>query len=177
MMPPSKYAQVERERRFLLNQFPKNPPILRTRQITDHYIENTTLRLREQREDGAPNIYKLTQKLPAVANGAQQGFITSMFLTADEFSVFAELPSKVLCKTRFSIPPFGVDRFAGTLAGLLMAEAEFDSAAAAQALVLPPWNSKEVSNDIRFTGGNLVHSSPGDIQTWALEYGVKIAFA
>jgi len=94
-----------------------------------------------------------------------------MYLTQDEFALLAQLSAKKLCKTRFSVPPFGIDVFEGTLEGLLLAEAEFDSAAAADDLTLPSFILREVSTDNRFTGGQLVRAARQDIQTWLLEYG------
>lgn len=172
MQPQHKYARIERERRFLLEQFPSHANVVRIRRITDRYIEGTALRLREQSEDGGPTLFKLTHKVPARASGAQQGFITSMYLTQDEFFVLAQLSSSKLSKTRYSVPPFGIDVFEDTLQGLVLAEAEFDSAAAADALTVPSFALREVSADNRFTGGQLVRASRQDIQTWLLEYGM-----
>jgi CYTH domain-containing protein len=174
VQPQHKYARIERERRFLLTQFPSDANVVRIRRIIDRYIDGTALRLREQSDDGGPVTFKLTQKLPAPANGAQQGLITSMYLTKDEFCVLAQLSAKKLSKTRYSIPPFGIDVFEGTLEGLLIAEAEFDSAAAADALTLPSFISQEVSADNRFTGGQLVCASRQDIRVWLLEYGIRL---
>ena len=72
------------------------------------------------------------------------------------------------------MPPFGIDVFEGTLEGLLIAEAEFDSAVAADALTLPSFISQEVSADNRFTGGQLVCASRQDIRAWLLEYGIRL---
>ena len=173
MLPGQKYGRVERERRFLLDEFPNSVNAVRVRRITDRYIDGTTLRLREQSEDGGPTMLKLTQKVPSRASGAQQGLITTIYLTGDEFCVFAQLSAKKLSKTRYSVPPFGIDVFEGELEGLLLAEAEFDSAAEADALT-PPFCFKEVSADARFTGGQLVRASRRDIQTWLLEYGISL---
>jgi CYTH domain-containing protein len=60
------------------------------------------------------------------------------------------------------------------LEGLLLAEAEFDSAAEADSLTLPSFISGEVSDDIRFTGGQLVCASRQDIVAWLLEYGISL---
>ncbi len=174
MHPQHKYARIERERRFLLEQFPGSANVERIRRITDRYIDGTSLRLREQREDGGPATFKLTQKIPARSGGAQRGLITSMYVTKDEFCVLAQLSAKTLSKTRYSVPPFGIDVFEGALQGLLLAEAEFDSEAAADALTLPSFVLREVSSDIRFTGGQLVRASRQDVQTWLLEYGVAL---
>jgi len=174
VQPQHKYARIERERRFLLTRFPSDANVVRIRRIIDHYIDGTTLRLREQSEDSGPAMFKLTQKLPARANGAQQGWITTMYLTKEESCILAQLSAKKLSKTRYSVPPFGIDVFEGTLQGLLIAEAEFDSAAAADTLTLPAFISREVSADNRFTGGQLVRASRQDIRTWLLEYGTRL---
>jgi CYTH domain-containing protein len=174
VQPQHKYARIERERRFLLTQFPGNANVVGIRRIIDRYIDGTALRLREQSGDSGPAIFKLTQKLPMRANGAQQGLITSMYLTKDEFLILAQLSAKTLSKTRYSVPPFGIDVFEGALEGLLMAEAEFDSAAAADTLTLPSFISQEVSADNRFTGGQLVCASQQDIRIWLSEYSISL---
>jgi CYTH domain-containing protein len=98
-----------------------------------------------------------------------------MYLTKDEFGVLAQLSAKKLSKTRYSVPPFGIDVFEGTLQGLVLGEAKFDSAAAADALTLPSFILGEVSADNRFTGGQLVRASRQDIQSWLLEYGIRLS--
>jgi CYTH domain-containing protein len=173
MQPQHKYARVERERRFLLERFPSSVKVERIRRITDSYIDGTTLRLREQCEEHGPTLFKLTQKVPERASGAQDRLITSMYLTRDEFCV-AQLSAKKLSKARYSVPPFGVDVFEGTLEGLLLGEAEFDSAASADALTIPSFVVAEVSGDNRFTGGRLVPAPRGDPQAWLLEYGITL---
>jgi len=173
-MSQNKYARIERERRFLLAEFPSNPIIVRNRRIMDNYIEGTTLRLRKQNYNDGLTTFKLTQKLPVRGNGAQQGFITSMDLTENEFHVLAQLPARKLTKTRFSVPPFGIDIFGGPLEGLVLAEAEFDSATAAGNLTIPFDVVGEVSADDRFTGGQLVQASRHDIQNWLLDYGIAL---
>jgi CYTH domain-containing protein len=174
MLIGSKYSRIERERRFLLEKFPENINAVRVRRITDLYINGTTLRLRKQSVDGGPTLFKLTQKVPGRASGAQQGLITTIYLTGDEFCVLTQLSAKTLSKTRYSVPPFGIDVFEGELEGLLLAEAEFGSAAEADTLTIPSFIFREVSDDTRFTGGQLVGASRRDIQTWLLEYGIGL---
>ena len=173
-MPQEKYARIERERRFLLAQFPNDAMVVRNRRISDHYIEGTTLRLREQHYNDGLTTYKLTQKLPLPGNGAQQGLITSLYLTEYEFSSLAQLPARKLTKTRFSVPPFGIDIFDGLLKGLILAEAEFESGAAAEAFLIPSFAAGEVSTDDRLTGGQLARASRQDLQRWLLDYGVTL---
>lgn len=173
-MPQEKYARIERERRFLLAQFPGDRMVVQHRRITDNYIEGTTLRLRKQCSSDGGTTFKLTQKLTVRGSGSQQGFITSIYLTQDEFQVLAQLPARMLTKTRFSVPPFGIDVFDGLLEGLILAEAEFDSAAAADALTIPSFVIREVSADDRFTGGQLVRASREQIWSWLSDYGVAL---
>jgi len=174
MQPWSKYARIERERRFLLDRFPQNVNVVRTRRIADSYIDGTTLRLREQSDDGGPAVFKLTQKLAAAGSGAMQGLITTMYLTREEFGILSQLSSRRLDKVRYSVPPFGIDVFEGALEGLILAEAEFDSEASAAALVIPSFILNEVSTDDRFTGGHLVHASRSDVDHWLSEYGIAL---
>lgn len=173
-MPLShKYSRIERERRFLLAEFPSNVDVSRIRRITDRYIDSTTLCLRQQTEDNS-TIFKLTQKISSPGTGAQQGFITSIYLSREEFHIVAKLPAKQLTKIRHSVSPFGIDVFEGTWEGLVLAEAEFESASEADALILPPFIVHEVSTDIRFTGGRLVCASRPEIQGWLREYGIEL---
>ncbi|MGA9355995.1 MAG: hypothetical protein WBV46_20075 [Terriglobales bacterium] len=174
MTAPHNYARIERERRFLLAQFPADAKSVRVRRITDRYIDGTNLRLREQSEDGGPAIFKLTQKIPSRASGAQQGLITFMYLSHEEFLALAQLRARPLTKTRYSVPPFGIDVFEGALEGLVLAEAEFDSAEDADKLTIPPFIHAEVSNDDRFTGGRLVGASRQELLAWLAEYGVTL---
>jgi CYTH domain-containing protein len=174
MQSRHEYRRIERERRFLLDQFPTNAIVVRIHRITDRYIDGTALRLRQQSDDSRPTVFKLTQKAPSPGSGAQQGFVTNMYLSEDEFRIFAQLSAKQLSKTRYSVPPFGIDVFEGTLEGLVVAEAEFESAQDADSLTLPSFIVREVSADPRFTGGRLVRASRQEIQAWLSEYGIKL---
>jgi CYTH domain-containing protein len=168
-----KYSRVERERRFLLNQFPVEAHVVRIRHIRDCYIDCTHLRLRQQIDNDGPSVFKLTQKVPSPGSGAQQGFITSMDLSEEEFRILAQLPARQLNKTRYSVPPFGIDVFEDPLEGLILAEAEFESASDADSLILPSFIAHEVSADVRFTGGYLAHAPRQEIQALLSEYGIK----
>lgn len=169
-----KYARVEWERRFLLEKLPEDVQVNRIRQIADLYIEGACLRLRQARDDSGQMQFKLTQKLAESALGARQGLITTMYLTRPEFDVLAKLPGRSLRKTRFSLPPFGIDIFEGELQGLVLAEAEFSAGEEACELVLPAFIRHEVTNDARFTGGNLVKAARADVANWLAEYGMGL---
>ena len=133
------------------------------------------LRLREQEEKCSPPVFKLTQKIPAPASAAQQGYITTMYLDRDTHERLSQLSAKILAKVRYSVPPLGIDVFEGVLEGLVLAEAEFDSAAEAEAFAIPDFIVHEVSSDDRFTGGILVHASRRDLETWLSDYGLRLS--
>jgi hypothetical protein len=88
-----------------------------TRTITDRYLVGTRLRLRRTDwPDGGCEL-KLTQKVPVAQPGAVQGLITNTYLSPAEYDLLARLPATLLSKTRFSVPPLGVDVFDAHLQG------------------------------------------------------------
>ncbi|WP_416982723.1 hypothetical protein [Streptomyces sp. T028] len=173
---PGKYARVERERRFLLAAPPERSAVTVTRAITDRYVTGTRLRLRRAVFTDGRRELKLTQKVPVVPvpqRGAVQGLITNTYLSSAEYDVLAALPGVQLSKTRLSVPPLGVDVFDGRLRGLVLAEAEFTSDEEARSFVPPAACVAEVTDDVRFTGGRLVHASRQELLGWLAEYGVR----
>jgi CYTH domain-containing protein len=171
MPSESKYARIEWERRFVLERFPSEAGVLPARRIVDRYIDGTRLRLRHISDGDDSEVFKLTQKIPELMSGARRGLITTLYLSKQEFDVLAELPAKILSKTRYSVPPFGVDVFEGTLNGLILAEAEFDSAEAADAMTPPSFSLGEVTDDHRFSGGVLVAATRAELRQCLAEYG------
>lgn len=168
----TKYARRERERRFLLAGAAPGP-VVRVVEIVDRYIKGTRLRLRSSVEGGsAEAVYKLTQKVPASDGGP--GLITTIYLTAEEHGVFAQLPAAVLHKTRSSVPPLGVDVFRGSLGGLILAEAEFENDEAMAAFEVPPFVVAEVTDDPRFTGGCLVAAARGEVRNALQDFEIAI---
>lgn len=170
---PGKYARPERERRFLLTGVPPGE-VVQTATITDRYLLGTRLRLRRTVEVGvqcARTFYKLTQKVPAPGGGP--GLITTLYLSEDEHERLSAVSTAILRKTRFSIPPFGVDAFAPPLDGLFLAEIEFDSDEAMHSFAAPTWAVAEVTLDPRFTGGRFVTMATGDLTTLLAEFGIE----
>jgi len=169
-----KYANHERERRFLLAALPAEP-VVRTVTITDRYITGTRIRLRRAVEviDGGEDVvYKLTQKVPHPDGGP--GLITTIYLTAEEYRVFERLPGTPLRKIRHSVPPFGVDVFEGELAGLILAEAEFSDDETLADFTPPPMVVAEVTQDERFSGGHLINAGQAGIAVALAEYGIAM---
>ncbi|MEU3496843.1 hypothetical protein ABZ747_25545 [Kitasatospora cineracea] len=173
-----KYARVERERRFLLDRLPAPGAVTVARRITDRYVEGTRLRLRRvERLDTGECTYKLTQKVPVPPGepGAVQGLITNLYLSEQEYArLRAALPGPELTKTRLSVPPLGVDVFEGPLLGLVLAEAEFETAEDAETFVPPPGCVAELTDDRHFTGGRLVRTDREELRDGLAGYGVAL---
>jgi len=170
-----KYARVERERRFLLASPPPVSAITDSRRITDRYLQGTRLRLRRvDHPTGAASEFKFTQKVPADRPGHVQGLITNTYLAAAEYDLLATLPAEVLSKTRLIIPPLSIDIFDPPLHGLVLADVEFTTDDAAKSFPQPPVAIAEVTDDARFTGGNLVRTRRADLLAWLAEYGIEL---
>lgn len=169
-----KYARIERERRFLLNEAPSATAGPTVRRITDRYLTGTRLRLRlVQREDTTANEYTLTQKVPSPRRGGTQGLITNTYLNQVEYELLASLPAVIVAKTRISVPPLGIDMFHGALDGLVMAEAEFSSDTDCHSFIPPTYCLAEVTDDARFTGVRLAHAGRSELLGWLAEFGIE----
>jgi len=156
--PQSQYRSVERERRWLCSRV-QHERIMQTEAITDLYVTGSRLRLREARpiDGGAPRL-RFSRKADI---DAYTRLITSIYLPEEEFAVLAtSLPGVRIKKLRHRLQPLpsavmSVDELQGDLNGLIMAEAEFETAALLAAFPMPDFAVREVTDDFRFTGGYL----------------------
>ncbi len=161
-----KYALLEHERRFLV----LDPPDLASspaRLIEDIYFDCGRLRLRRITHfDGSATDLKLCKKYGSA--DPLSGPIVNIYLSPDEYAALAVLPGRPLRKRRHRIAHgdrwFGLDVFEGDLAGLMLLEAEANSAAAIRSLAFPPWAALEVTADPFFTGGNLAGVGAPELQ-------------
>lgn len=156
--PKSKYAWVEHERRWLCRSVPVDR-VVSAEVYDDLYVTGTQLRLREAKPiGGGPVMLRLGRKAdvsPSVR------LLTSIYLSPEEFRLLSALPGERLRKTRHSLGKINgadvfVDVFEGALAGLIMAEAEFESMADMDGYAMPDFAYEEVTEDVRYTGGRLV---------------------
>jgi CYTH domain-containing protein len=156
--PKAKYAWVERERRWICPEVPW-ARVVTTERITDLYVTGTRLRLREAiPQDGGAPLRRLGRKAdvsPAVR------LLTSIYLSPEEFALLSDLPGEILRKTRHRLAAVEgaaqicVDVFEGALEGLILAEAEFDDMATLAAFPAPDFALREVTEDVRYSGGEL----------------------
>jgi CYTH domain-containing protein len=151
---PLKYAQVERERRWLLASAPELPEDAETRHIVDRYVVGTRLRLREVTAPDGTFVRKLGHKV-RVGEGAHEVAHTSLYLDDAEWAVLGGLPARSLTKTRTLVPRgshvVAVDVHAD---GTVIAEIDAGDGPAAE---LPDgWAViREVTGEEEFTGGAL----------------------
>jgi CYTH domain-containing protein len=166
--PKPEYMSVELERRWLCREVARGQ-VFRTEAITDLYVTGARLRLREARPtDGGAPMLRLSRKADV---DPHTRLITSIYLPEEEFAILAAaLPGTRIKKFRHrlhSLPGVAmlVDEFQGNLAGLVMAEAEFKTRDLLTAFPNPNFAVREVTDDPRFSGGNLAkYGLPRDEQ-------------
>ena len=161
IVPESKYARIERERRYLLQDLPAG--LTRTDphvQITDNYITGTRLRLRKVRDPRTNKwTVKFTQKFAPNPRDLSRTIITNTYLNALEAETLSVFDANEIRKNRYQFQfegkQFGIDMFLGDLFGLVLAEASFDSDEELRSYPPPPFALADVTDNLVFTGGYL----------------------
>src|SRR5690349_18062035 len=170
IVPESKYAHIERERRYLLQDLPagltRADPHL---QITDNYITGTRLRMRKVRDPRTNKwTVKFTQKFAPDAHDLSRTIITNTYLNALEAEVLSVFDSYEIRKNRYPFEfegrKFGVDMFLGDLFGLVLAEVSFETDDELDNYPKPPFALIDVTNDPLFTGGRLCEMTFSDLR-------------
>jgi len=174
----SKYALVERERRYLLQDLPEGltraDPHL---QITDNYLTGTRLRMRKVREPRTNKwTVKLTQKFAPNPDDYSRTIITNIYLNALESEMLDIFNANEIRKNRYSFEfegrKFSVDMFLGDLFGLVLAEVSFETDEELDSYPKPPFAIADVTNVPMFTGGELCQLSFSDIREAILKDGL-----
>ena len=161
VIPESKYARLERERRYLLLDLPEGlNRAEHHQQITDNYITGTRLRIRKVRDPKTNKwIVKFTQKFAPDPNDLSGTIITNIYLNATEAEVLSVFETNEIRKNRYHFEyegrKFSIDMFLGDLFGLVLAETSFDTDEDMEAFSKPPFALAEVTNNELFTGGRL----------------------
>jgi len=166
----SKYALVERERRFLLQDLPEeltraSPHV----QITDNYLTGTRLRLRKVREPQTNKwTVKLTQKFAPDPADLSRTVITNIYLNALETEVLGISDANEIRKNRYPFEFEGrrwtIDMFLGDLFGLVLAEVGFETDEDQDSFAKPPFAIADVTNLEVFTGGRLCELTFADLR-------------
>lgn len=161
IVPDSKYARVERERRYLLQDLPEG--LTRADhhlQITDNYITGTRLRIRKVRDPKTNKwIVKFTQKFAPDTADLSRTIITNIYLNAIEAETLSLFDANEIRKNRYPFPfegrEFSIDMFLGDLFGLVMAEVSFETDEDLDNFPKPPFAIADVTNNEIFSGGKL----------------------
>jgi CYTH domain-containing protein len=179
IVPESKYARVERERRYLLRDLPdgmsRADPHL---QITDNYLTGTRLRIRKVREPRTNKwTVKFTQKFAPDPNDLSRTIITNTYLNALEAEVLSSVfNSNEIRKNRYPFESegrkFSVDMFLGDLFGLVLAEVSFETDEELDNFVKPAFALADVTNQPLFTGGRLCELTFSDVRAEIAELGL-----
>ncbi len=166
----SKYARIERERRYLLRDLPEgltraSPHV----QITDNYLTGTRLRLRKVREPQTNKwTVKLTQKFAVDPVDLSRTLITNIYLNPLETEVLGISDANEIRKNRYPFEfdgrRFSVDMFLGDLFGLVLAEVGFATDADIDSFAKPPFAIADVTNVELLTGGRLCQVTFADIR-------------
>jgi len=176
--PESKYARVERERRYLLRDLPEGitraDPHL---QITDNYITGSRLRIRKVRDPRTNKwTVKFTQKFAPDPNDLSRTIITNTYLNALEAEILSVFNSNEIRKNRYPFEfegrKFGIDMFLGDLFGLVLAETSFDTDEELDNFLPPPFALADVTNEPLFSGGRLSELTFSEIRAAIAERGL-----
>jgi CYTH domain-containing protein len=178
IVPESKYARVERERRYLLRDLPEGitraDPHL---QITDNYITGTRLRIRKVREPRTNKwTVKFTQKYAPDPNDLSRTIITNTYLNPLEAEVLSVFDTNEIRKNRYPFEfegrKFSVDMFLGDLFGLVLAEVSFETDEELDNYSKPPFALVDVTKEPLFTGGRLCELTFSDVRAAITELGL-----
>jgi CYTH domain-containing protein len=158
-----RYAQLEREQRWLLQTLPSG--VTNERIIVDHYWNGTTLRLRMIQGCGEV-VYKLCQKVRCDVDNPELVNITNIYLSEGEFHALSVTPASIIVKTRWTLASngvnFSVDEFKGRHSGLILAEVELREAD--PRIDTPEFALGEVTNTNEYSGGWLASASLEDLR-------------
>lgn len=178
IVPDSKYARIERERRYLLNDLPKIMSRIDYHlQITDNYITGTRLRIRKVRDPNTNKwIVKFTQKFAPDPADLSRTIITNIYLNAIEAETLSVFEANEIRKNRYPFPfagrEFSIDMFLGELFGLVMAEVSFETDEELDNFPMPPFAIADVTNNEIFSGGKLSELTLEDIRKELVQSGL-----
>ena len=181
LVPDSKYARIERERRYLLQDLPEG--LTRADhhlQITDNYITGTRLRIRKVRDPKTNKwIVKFTQKFAPNPEDPSRTIITNTYLNAIEAETLAVFEANEIRKNRYHFEfdgrRFSIDMFLGDLFGLVLAEVSFETDEDLDRFPKPPFALADVTNNEIFSGGRLSELTFEDIRNEIARNGLTKA--
>src|SRR5215831_7476461 len=178
IVPQSKYARIERERRYLLQDLPEGLSRADPHwQITDNYLTGTRLRIRKVRDPRTNKwVVKFTQKFAPDPKDLSRTVITNQYLNATEAETLSIFEANEIRKNRyyfdFADHRFSIDMFLGDLFGLVLAEVSFETDEEMDNFQPPPFAIAEVTNLETFSGGKLCELNYEQVRQKIVECGL-----
>ena len=178
IVPQSKYARIERERRYLLQDLPEGLSRADHHlQITDNYLTGTRLRIRKVRDPKTNKwVVKFTQKFAPDPRDLSRTIITNTYLNATETELLSVFEANEIRKNRYYFEyedrKFSIDMFIGDLFGLVLAETSFETDEDLEAFSVPPFALADVTQNELFTGGKLSEMRFEDVRDAIQQSGI-----
>lgn len=163
-----KYSRIEYARRFLVAPSADWKRFTQpySKKHEDKYLSETRLRLRIMTDlDSDRQVIKLTKKYESASLYFRQ--IITTILSPEEYRIFDTLLGKQVTKIRYyhhyKNRVFSIDVFENELKGLLICETEQETLEDLMSAELPPYISREVTEDLFFTGASLALTTRKDL--------------
>jgi len=175
-----KTNNTEFQRTFLLEALPE--PLTRARshiQIFDNYIADTRIRLRSIRDPQTRSWTRiLQQRFPIVENDLTVLKIAEIYLNDTEYNRFKFLEGAEIRKNRyfheFDLKIIAFDVYMGELWGLNIAKIEFENIDNLQKFEPPRFLFLEVTNNVFFSGEQLVSKKLTEVQEEVAKYSFSL---
>lgn len=167
---------LELERTYLVKYLPADLADCPQKEIIDIYFPrqaaHPTLRLRQQ-----GNRFELTKKKRIEIADASAQEETTIDLSAQEFEALAKMEGKRLRKTRYDYIQAGrtaqIDVFQDELAGLVLADFEFEGIAEKDLFEMPEFCLRDVTQEEFVAGGMLGDRSYADLEAELTRRGYR----
>jgi CYTH domain-containing protein len=121
--------------------------------ITDRYLRQSSLRLRQIEYPSGKISHKLCKKYERIGTLAQP--IVNTYLSGDEFELLNQLPGRVVVKWRHHFVEGAVDIYGSGDGVLALFEVEFKDLSAAAAYAPPEFVLEEVTDNPSCSGAGL----------------------
>lgn len=166
---------IELELTYLVKSLPQDLAVFPHLKMLDVYIpasaDHPVLRLRQAGER-----FEITKKLMAAGNDSSHMIEQTIQLDKQEFLALSEHGKRVE-KTRYRYPYEGreveFDIFGGELAGLVIADIEFEDREDQLSFAMPAFCLADVTQEAFVAGGVLAGKRYGDIEPMLNKYGYK----
>lgn len=153
-----KYSIDEIERRWLVSEDNARPLLTGTPlKLTDKYLENTRLRLRQVNGGDQQTVFKLCKKYDN-RNGPVES-ITNIYLNSDEYGLISRLPGTTVEKLRFRQSEGSIDVYRFRTGEVFIYEIEFTDAIVASAFRAPLFVNEEITGVEAYSGFALARKS------------------